>query len=137
MRLVFRQSRGTRTPATPNFVRRESSVVSGIGLRVVGSPALRGVLGFLLFAAAWVVTWRYATAPVGLPAIAFPASVLLVALLVTPPRWWAPLVVAALPLQLLGAVASPTPQLLVQFTIGAAGSVLAAAALRTLLGAPL
>ncbi len=97
-------------------------------------PLLRNVLAFCLFEAAFYVAYRYAMAfSHATPSpFWFPDSVLLCALLLVRPRWWAPLLLATLPIRLTVAVPGDTPAwfLLATFAIDCAKAVFTAAALK-------
>ena len=99
-----------------------------------GQPWLRNILAFCLFEASFYLAYRYGMAftHAAPSPFWFPDSVLLVALLLSRPRWWGLLLLATLPIRLTVAVPADVPIwfLLVTFAIDCAKAVFTAAALK-------
>jgi PAS domain S-box-containing protein len=96
---------------------------------------VRAALGFVLYLVAYAAGYRYGMAfghDTASP-FWFPDSIVLCALLLTRPRWWALLILSTLPIRLATAVPIHTPQwfLVTTFAIDAAKAVTVATLLRT------
>jgi PAS domain S-box-containing protein len=112
------------------------------GLRLIGrSLYFQGVVGFCLFELAFYFAYRYGMSFSNACASPFwfPDSVLLCALLLTPPRRWWLLILAPLPIRLFVAVPPEMPLwfLLTTFAIDSAKGLLAASVLRRFVADPI
>ncbi|WP_324315103.1 MASE1 domain-containing protein [Povalibacter sp.] len=107
----------------------------------VRAQTLHVGLSFAVFLAAFYVAYRYGMSfsQASASPFWFPDSVLLCALLMTPPRQWGWYVMAALPIRVFSEVAHDIPLwfLLATFVIDSAKCVLAAVLLRRFVGTPL